>query len=54
MHNQNVEQQERTNNAKQHVPPPRGDGDIDEIISSTTCSYEIEHVYSAKTFRVMN
>jgi hypothetical protein len=44
MHNQNVEQQERANDAKQHVPTPWGNGDIDEIISSTTCCHEIEHV----------
>jgi hypothetical protein len=54
MDNQNIEQQQRADDSKQHVPSPRGNGDIYEIISTTTCCYEIEHVEIAKTFRVLN
>jgi hypothetical protein len=54
MDDQNVEQQQRTDDAKQHVPPPGGNGDIYEIFSSATRCYKIEHAEIARTFRVLN
>ena len=54
MDHQNIEQQQCSNDAEQHVPSPRRNGDVYEIFSSATCCYQIEHVEIAKTFRVLN